>query len=119
MTDISDSHMALGIRGSIEWIDPEGVGTQVRALDDFGIPLLSAHRVLQLMNAPPQQAGKNRQKHAANRDDKLASAHVADKFVQPRGFAALPGFDVQFPFYFILAGDLQFKGRRRRFGLRR
>ena len=94
MTDIANSHMALGIRGSIEWIDPEGVGTQIRALDDFGIPLLRAHRVLQLMNAPPQKTGKNGEKHAANPDDKLANSNVADKFVQPYGFGAVPSFDV-------------------------
>src|ERR1043166_9193211 len=106
VTDIADSHVALGIRGSIEWIDPEGVGTQIRALDDFGIALLRAHRILQLMNAPPQKAGKNSQRRTANRDDKLANANVADKFVQPCGFGALPSFDVQFPLYFILVGDL-------------
>jgi hypothetical protein len=83
-----------------------GVGVQIRALDDVGIPLLRAHHGLQLMNTPPQKAGKNGEKHTANRDDKLANSNVADKFVQPCRFGALPGFDVQFPLYFILAGDL-------------
>src|SRR5205809_8015545 len=77
VTDIANSHMALGIRGSIEWIDPEGGGTQIRALDDFGIALLRTHRALQLMNTRPQKAGKNGQKHTANRDDKLANSNVA------------------------------------------
>src|SRR4051812_29055449 len=108
VTDVANSHMAFGIRGSVEWIDPEGIDTQIRALEDFGIPFLRTHavadRALQLMNTAPQKTGKNGQEQTENRDDKLAHSNVADKSMHPRGFGAFPGFDVQFPLDFILVG---------------
>src|SRR5947209_1371263 len=83
VTDVANAHMTFGIRGSIEWIDPEGVDTQIGALEDFGIPLLRTHafadRALQLNKTPPQKTDKNRQQHTKNRDDKLAHSNVADK----------------------------------------
>src|SRR3954451_9450163 len=105
---IANSHMTLGIRGSIEWINPEGVSTQIRALDDFGIPLLSApavaDRAPQLMNTAPQKTGKNGQKQTEDCDEKLTGSNVAHEFVHPCGFGAFPRLYVEFPLYFVLVG---------------